>query len=48
MVGAGRAKQSLGDMHSGAITDISGVVRNCEATLIDAEEQAGLQAKKVN
>ena len=47
VVGAGRAKQSLGDMHSGAIADISGVVRNCETALIDAEEQAGLQAKKV-
>ena len=34
-------------MHSGAIADISGVVRNCETALIDAEEQAGLQAKKV-
>lgn len=47
VVGVGRARQSLGDMHSGAIADISGVVKNCEAALIEAEEQAGLQAKKV-
>ena len=47
IVGVGRARQSLGDMHSGAIADISGVVKNCEAALIEAEDQAGLQAKKV-
>lgn len=47
VVGVGRARQSLGDMHSGAIADISGVVKNCEAALIEAEDQAGLQAKKV-
>ena len=47
IVGVGRARQSLSDMHSGAISDISGVVRNCEDALSDAEEQAGLQAKRV-
>ena len=47
VVGVGRARQSLGDMHSGAIADIAGVVQNCEAALIEAEDQAGLQAKKV-
>lgn len=47
IVGVGRARQDLGDMHSGAIADISGVVRNCEEALAAAEEQAGLQAKKV-
>ena len=34
-------------MHSGAIADISGVVRNCEEALSEAEDQAGLQAKRV-
>jgi len=46
IVGVGRARQSLSDMHSGAIADISGVVQNCEDALSKAEEQAGLQAKK--
>lgn len=47
VVGVGRARQEVSDMHSGAIADISGVVRNCEEALADAEEQAGLQAKRV-
>lgn len=47
IVGVGRARQDISDMHSGAIADISGVVRNCETALSEAEEQAGLQAKRV-
>lgn len=47
IVGVGRARQEVSDMHSGAIADISGVVRNCEDALAEAEEQAGLQAKRV-
>ena len=47
IVGVGKARQSVSDMHSGAIADISGVVQNCEDALSKAEEQAGLQAKKV-
>jgi cell division protein FtsA len=47
IVGVGRAHQTLSDMYSGAIADISGVVHNCEAALSVAEDQAGLQAKKV-
>lgn len=47
IVGVGRAHQQISDMYSGAIADISGVVRNCEDALSDAEEQAGLQAKRV-
>lgn len=46
IVGVGRAHQALGDMHQGAIADIAGVVQNCEKALAEAEEQAGLQAKK--
>ena len=46
VIGVGRARQSLDDMHSGAIADISGVVRNCEEALSAAEEQAGMQAKR--
>ncbi len=47
IIGVGRARQSLDDMHSGAISDIGGVVRNCEEALAQAEEQAGVQGKKV-
>mgnify|MGYP001002120860 FL=1 len=46
IVGVGRARQEVSDMHSGAIADIAGVVRNCEEALAQAEDQAGLQAKK--
>ncbi|MDN5274891.1 MAG: Actin-like protein ATPase involved in cell division-like protein [Candidatus Saccharibacteria bacterium] len=47
IVGVGRARQDISDMHSGAIADISGVVKNCEEALSEAEDQAGLQAKRV-
>lgn len=47
IIGVGRKRQAISDMHSGAIADISGVVRNCEEALAQAEEEAGLQAKKV-
>lgn len=47
IVGVGRKRQEISDMHSGAIADISGVVRNCEEALSEAEDQAGLQAKRV-
>lgn len=46
IIGVGRARQELSDMHSGAIADIAGVVENCEAALSEAEAQAGLQAKR--
>lgn len=47
IVGVGRVRQAVSDMHSGAIADIAGVVQNCEDALAEAEEQAGLQAKRV-
>ncbi|MDR0591255.1 MAG: pilus assembly protein PilM [Candidatus Nomurabacteria bacterium] len=47
IVGVGRKHQGLGDMHSGAIADIDGVVKNCEVALAEAEEQSGFQAKNV-
>lgn len=47
IVGVGRARQDVSDMYGGAIADISGVVRNCEEALSEAEDQAGLQAKRV-
>ncbi len=47
IVGVGRTRQDVSDMHSGAIADIAGVVQNCETALAEAEEQAGLQARRV-
>lgn len=47
ILGVGRKHQALNDMHSGAIADILAVVRNCEDALAEAEDEAGLQAKKV-
>ena len=47
IVGVGRSHQQISDMYAGAIADISGVVRNCEEALSEAEDQAGLQAKRV-
>ncbi|MBB1554700.1 pilus assembly protein PilM [Candidatus Saccharibacteria bacterium] len=46
VVGVGRKRQRLSDMHSGAIADIAAVVQNCEAALSQAEDQAGLQARR--
>lgn len=46
IVGVGRARQGVSDMHGGAIADIAGVVRTCEEALAIAEDQAGFQAKK--
>lgn len=46
IIGVGRARQDLSDMHSGAISDIGGVVKNCEEALAQAEEQAGVQGKR--
>lgn len=45
IVGVGRSRQQISDMHQGAIADIAGVVKNCEDALSQAEEQAGFQAK---
>lgn len=45
IVGVGRARQDVSDMHSGAISDIGGVVRACEEALSEAENQAGIQAR---
>jgi cell division protein FtsA len=47
IIGVGRARQEVGNMYGGAIADITGVVKNSEAALVQAEEQAGVQAKKV-
>jgi len=40
VVGTGRAKQALSDMQGGRVTDIYGVIRNCEKALDEAFEEA--------
>lgn len=41
IVGTGRAAQTLTDMTGGAVSDIHGVIKNCETALEAAAEQAG-------
>lgn len=41
IIGVGRTHQELNDMQAGAISDITGVVRNCNEALNIAEKQAG-------
>lgn len=43
--GVGRQRQKLTDMAGGAVTDIAGVVENCDAALRRAEEMAEVVAK---
>lgn len=45
IIGVGRSHQGLSDMHAGAISDIGAVVRNCDAALSQAEQQAGVSAR---
>jgi len=46
VIGVGRSHQSLSDMQSGAISDIAGVVGNCEKALMEAEAMAGVSARQ--
>ena len=45
IIGMGRVHQELNDMQAGAIADITGVVRNCNDALNQAEKQAGVSAR---
>ena len=45
VIGVGKARQDLSNMHAGAIADIPGVVSVCEKALSDAEDEAGETAK---
>src|SRR3989344_3556679 len=45
IVGTGRAHQELSDMQAGAISDIAGVVANCDQALTQAEQEAGVSAR---
>lgn len=46
IVGVGRQRQGLSDMHSGAISDIAAVVANCDQALTKAESQAGVSVRQ--
>lgn len=43
ILGVGRVRQRLGDMQSGAVSDIAGVVNSCERAIAAAEEMAGVK-----
>jgi cell division protein FtsA len=47
VIGVGRQRQRLTDMQGGAVTDIAGVVDNCDAALKVAEQMSGVVAKDV-
>lgn len=47
VIGVGRQRQRLTDMQSGAVTDIAGVVENCDAALKMAEKMSGVVARDV-
>lgn len=46
VVGTGRAKQALSDMQGGRVTDIYGVIRNCEKALEIACDEAGVEPRQ--
>lgn len=47
VVGFGRKRQKLSDMSAGAVTDIPGVIKNCEEAIQAAYDQAGIFPKQV-
>src|SRR5476651_2471179 len=47
ILGVGRQRQRLTYMQSGAVTDITGVVENCDSALKMAEKMSGVVAKDV-
>lgn len=44
VIGFGRQRQRLSDMQAGAVTDIEGVIQNCQSALEEAESQAKKRA----
>lgn len=46
VVGFGAARQQLGHMNSGAVSDISGVIQTCSKAIATAEEMAGVKKVK--
>lgn len=46
VVGVGRQRQKLSDMQGGRVTDISGVIANCEKAIDKAIEEAGVAPRQ--
>jgi len=46
VMGTGKQRQRLSDMQGGRVTDISGVIHNCELALDRAYEQAGIAPRQ--
>ena len=47
VLGVGRKRQRLGEMQSGAVTDIAAVINNCQDAIKDAEKMAGASASQL-
>lgn len=47
VIGSGRQRQRLSDMQGGAVTDINGVVQNCQKALERAADAAKIMPKQV-
>jgi cell division protein FtsA len=47
ITGCSKIRQKLGDMQSGAITDIGGVIENCKKAIDEAIEMAGIKPHQV-
>ncbi len=47
VIGVGRQKQKMGDMQSGAVTDIGGVIMNCHKAIKEAERMAGVSTDQM-
>ncbi len=43
VIGVGRARQKLGNMQSGAVSDISGAIATCQEAIEIAKEKAGIK-----
>jgi len=46
VVGVGKERQKLSDMQGGRVTDIAGVIKNCEKALDKAIEEAGVAPRQ--
>ena len=47
VLGVGKKRQKLGEMQSGAVTDIAAVINNCQEAIKDAEKLAGVSCDKL-
>ncbi len=47
IVGVGKRRQKLGEMQSGAVTDIAAVIDNCQYAIRDAEKMASTSASQL-